>query len=155
MKEADRVRLVVEKEKYVREGVHKGANGTICDPRNINGQWLVSFREQDGFMELACIPVKEEDLEVTWEAPVCKVGANVLFFSTKEKYSVQGITNGMFGVIVAQGKDEEHWKVKFILKDGTEKFVSVYDNDMQPIRDDELDAYKKEAERELKRRQMR
>ena len=35
MKEDDRVRLVVEKEKYVREGVHKGANGTICDPRNI------------------------------------------------------------------------------------------------------------------------
>lgn len=164
MKESDKVKLIVEKEKYAKEGVHKGAQGTICDPRNIYGQWLVSFRQNDSYKELACIPVKEEDLEVTWESPIRKIGANVLFFSTKEKYSVQGITNGMFGVIVekdevlsAQEKegDEEttYWKVKFETDSG-EKIISVYYNDMSPIRDDELDAYKKEVARALKKRQM-
>ena len=43
MKEYDRVRLIVEKEKYAEDGVHKGMDGWICDPRNIDGQWLVSF----------------------------------------------------------------------------------------------------------------
>ncbi len=165
MKESDKVKLIVEKEKYAKEGVHKGAQGTICDPRNIYGQRLVSFRQKDSYKELACIPVKEEDLEVTWAAPEYKVGANVLFLSTKEKYSVQGITNGMFGVIVekddilsAQEKDRHeettYWKVKFVLNDGTEKIISVYYNDMLPIRDDELDAYKQKVASELKQRQM-
>ena len=88
----------------------------------------------------------------------------MLFLSTKEEYARQGITNGMFGVIVA--KDEvlsaEHkdryeettyWKVRFDTDSG-EKIISVYYNDMSPIRDDELDAYKKEVARALKKRQM-
>ena len=165
MKDNDGVKLIVEKKKYAREGVHKGAQGTICDPRNIYGQWLVDFRKEDGVHALACIPVDEEDLEVTWEAPEYKVGVAMLFLSTKEEYARQGITNGMFGVIVA--KDEvlsaEHkdryeettyWKVKFDTDSG-EKIVSVYFNHMLPIRDDELDAYKQKIASELKKRQMR
>ena len=38
MKEYDRVELIVEKEKYTKDGVHQGMDGWICDPRNINGQ---------------------------------------------------------------------------------------------------------------------
>lgn len=85
----------------------------------------------------------------------------MLFLSTKEEYARQGITNGMFGVIVA--KDEvlsaEHkdryeettyWKVKFETDSG-EKIVSVYFNHMLPIRDDELDAYKQKIASELKK----
>ena len=64
MKEYDRVRLIVEKEKYAEDGVHKGMDGWICDPRNIDGQWLVSFDQFGDLPEIACIPVKEEDLEV-------------------------------------------------------------------------------------------
>lgn len=67
MKEYDRVRLIVEKEKYAEDGVHKGMDGWICDPRNINGQWLVSFDQFGDLPEIACIPVKEEDLEVIVE----------------------------------------------------------------------------------------
>lgn len=67
MKEYDRVRLIVEKEKYAEDGVHKGMDGWICDPRNINGQWLVSFDQSGDLPEIACIPVKEEDLEVMVE----------------------------------------------------------------------------------------
>ena len=67
MKEYDRVRLIVEKEKYAEDGVHKGMDGWICDPRNINGQWLVSFDQSGDLPEIACIPVKEVDLEVVEE----------------------------------------------------------------------------------------
>ncbi|MDE7394683.1 MAG: hypothetical protein K2M95_01010 [Clostridiales bacterium] len=67
MKECSRVRLIVEKEKYAREGVHKGMDGIICDPRKIEGYWLVSFDQEGGLPEIACIPVKEEDLEVMFE----------------------------------------------------------------------------------------
>ena len=67
MKEYDRVRSIVEKEKYAEDGVHKGMDGWICDPRNIDGQWLVSFDQFGDLPEIACIPVKEEDLEVMVE----------------------------------------------------------------------------------------
>ena len=67
MKEYDRVRLIGEKEKYAEDGVHKGMDGWICDPRNIDGQWLVSFDQFGDLPEIACIPVKEEDLEVMVE----------------------------------------------------------------------------------------
>ena len=142
----------------------KGRKGLYATREIFTGQWLVDFRKEDGVHALACIPVDEEDLEVTWEAPEYKVGVAMLFLSTKEEYARQGITNGMFGVIVA--KDEvlsaEHkdryeettyWKVKFETDSG-EKIVSVYFNHMLPIRDDELDAYKQKIASELKKRQM-
>lgn len=67
MKEYDRVRLIVEKEKYAKEGAHKGMDGWICDPRNINGQWLVCF-DDDEMFEITTLPVKEEDLELVRSA---------------------------------------------------------------------------------------
>lgn len=67
MKEYDRVELIVEKEKYAKDDVHKGMDGWICDPRNINGQWLVCFDKADYLPEYPIIPVKEEDLRVTRE----------------------------------------------------------------------------------------
>ena len=66
MKEYDYVKVTVEKEKYARDGVHKGMVGWICDPRIINNQRLVSFETENG-EEIACIAVKEEDLEVLFE----------------------------------------------------------------------------------------
>ena len=68
MKEYDRVELIVEKEKYEKEGVHKGMDGWICDPRNINGQWLVCFDQELDLPNIATIPVKEEDLKVIKES---------------------------------------------------------------------------------------
>lgn len=64
MKEFDRVRLIVEKENYAKDGVHKGMDGWICDPRNIDGEWLVCFDQYGYLPDIACIPVKEEDLEL-------------------------------------------------------------------------------------------
>ena len=39
----DNVEVIVEKEKYTRDGVHKGMQGWITEPENINGYWLVNF----------------------------------------------------------------------------------------------------------------
>ena len=66
MKEYSRVKLIVEKEKYAKDGAHKGMDGWICDPRNINGQWLVCFDDKEKFA-ITIISVKEEDLELIRE----------------------------------------------------------------------------------------
>ena len=39
----DNVEVIVEKEKYTRDGVHKGMQGWVTEPENINGYWLVNF----------------------------------------------------------------------------------------------------------------
>lgn len=64
MKELDCVEVIIEKEKYVRDGVHKGMNGWICDPRCIQGYWLVNFPQCGDKDDIAEIPVKEEDLKL-------------------------------------------------------------------------------------------
>ena len=69
MKEYDRVVLTVEKEKYAKEGVHRGMSGIICDPRQIDGCRLVSFDQYGAVPEIACISVSEENLEVLVSAP--------------------------------------------------------------------------------------
>ena len=69
MKQYDRVVLTVEKEKYAKEGVHRGMSGIICEPDNSYGVWLVSFDQYGALPEIACISVSEEDLEVLVSAP--------------------------------------------------------------------------------------
>lgn len=64
MKELDCVEVIVEKDKYARDGVHKGMNGWICDPRCIQGHWLVNFPQCGEKNDIAEIPVKEEDLKL-------------------------------------------------------------------------------------------
>jgi hypothetical protein len=67
MKEYDRVELIVEKERYVKHSVHKGMDGWICDPRNIEESWLVCFDNND-LDEFPIISVLEEDLIVVEES---------------------------------------------------------------------------------------
>ena len=43
MQEMDNVQVIVEKEKYARDGVHKGMFGWICYPKCVAGCWLVNF----------------------------------------------------------------------------------------------------------------
>lgn len=64
MKEYDFVEVIVEKEKYAREGVHKGMQGTILDSRNIDGHWLVYFADSVTGADTIGIPIKEEDLKL-------------------------------------------------------------------------------------------
>jgi len=64
MKEMDCVEVLVEKEIYANGGVHKGMNGWICDPRCIEGYWLVNFPQCGAKEDIATLALKEEDLKV-------------------------------------------------------------------------------------------
>ena len=58
----DTVELVTEKEKYAKEGVHKGMQGVIWDERKIDGCWLVLIPQYGAKKDIAEIGIKEEDL---------------------------------------------------------------------------------------------
>ena len=76
MKEYDSVEVIVEKENYAKEGVHKGMTGFIMNPRCINGKRLViidSDLHQDPISgiwystDIDC-SIREVDLEVIRES---------------------------------------------------------------------------------------
>ena len=58
-----RVVMTEEKGKYTVDGVHKGFDGWICDPRRIEETRLVCFDNVD-FSPFPIISVKERDMEV-------------------------------------------------------------------------------------------
>ena len=64
MKELDCVEVIVEKDKYTRDGVHMGMNGWICDPRRIDGYWLVNFPQYGEKENIATLEIKENDLKL-------------------------------------------------------------------------------------------
>ena len=69
VKEYARVRLLVDRKRYSDEGVYKGMDGWICDPRTIDGMRLVDFDQYGELPDIAIIPVKIKDLEVAIPAP--------------------------------------------------------------------------------------
>ena len=58
----DCVEVIVEKEKYVKDGVHKGMQGWICLEQRTEGWWLVNFPQYGENPDIAEISIKEEDL---------------------------------------------------------------------------------------------
>ena len=64
MKEMDCVEVIVEKERYAKYGVHKGMQGWICEPRTIQGTWLVNFPQCGEKDNIATEPIAEEDLKL-------------------------------------------------------------------------------------------
>ena len=64
MQEMDNVQVIVGKERYAREGVHKGMYGWICYPECSNGYWLVNFPQCGEKDDIAEISIKEEDMKV-------------------------------------------------------------------------------------------
>lgn len=64
MQMMDCVEVTAEKEKYAKDGVHKGMHGWICDDDNTGGYWLVDFPQCGEKDDIAMISVKEEDLKV-------------------------------------------------------------------------------------------
>ena len=73
MKYLDNVEVTVEKEKYAKEGVHKGMQGWITEEETINSMWLVSFPQCGEKDDIATIAVKEEDLK---EIPIMCASVN-------------------------------------------------------------------------------
>ncbi len=63
MKEMDCVEVIVEKEKYTKEGVHKGMQGWICLDDCTGGYWLVCFPQYGEKNNIATISIHEEDMK--------------------------------------------------------------------------------------------
>ena len=64
MKEMDCVEVVVEKEQYVKEGVHKGMQGVIWESESKDGAWVVLFPQYGEKEDIADLYISEEDLRV-------------------------------------------------------------------------------------------
>ena len=62
MKMMDCVEVIVEKEKYAKEGVHKGMQGVIWLEERVGDEWDVYFPQYGEKPEIAEISIKEEDL---------------------------------------------------------------------------------------------
>lgn len=62
IKEMDCVEVIVEKERYTQDGVHKGMQGWICLEQRTKGYWLVSFSQYGEKDDIAEISILEEDL---------------------------------------------------------------------------------------------
>lgn len=99
MKEYDVVEVIVEKEKYAKQGVHKGMKGTILDPRNIDGQWLVVFENPITFADEIIEPIKEEDLKIIYEYVDEPIEIAVEVIAEKQEYAKQGIHKGKRGMV--------------------------------------------------------
>ena len=63
MKEMDTVEIIVEKECYAKEDVHKGMQGWICFEPNVPEYVLICFPQMGEKNNIATIAVKEEDLK--------------------------------------------------------------------------------------------
>ena len=60
----DCVEVIVEKNKYASEGVHKGMQGWICDEECANGFWLVNFPQYGEKEDIETLGIKESDLKL-------------------------------------------------------------------------------------------
>lgn len=124
MKEYDYVEIIVEKDKYAKQGVHKGMRGTILDPRNIDGQWLVFF-ENDPYGTA----IKEEDLKLIFEYEKKPIEIQVEVIVEKEEYTKQGIHKGMRGMIYDLNSVNDCFEVFF----SSDKSVIIARLDLKEI----------------------
>ena len=64
MKLMDCVEVIVEKNKYAKEGVHKGMQGVIWEPESKDGAWVVLFPQYGEKEDIADLYISEDDLRV-------------------------------------------------------------------------------------------
>lgn len=95
MKELDCVEVIVEKDKYARDGVHKGMHGWICDPRSIDGYWLVNFPQCGEKPDIATSEIKEEDLKLI-TVMYAKVNEQIKAQFENEEKKPGNNSNGIF-----------------------------------------------------------
>ena len=73
MKMMDCVEVVVEKDKYAKEGVHKGMHGVIWEPECKNGAWVVLIPQCGEKEDIADLYIEEKDLKVV---PIMNAAVN-------------------------------------------------------------------------------
>ena len=109
MKEFDIVKLINDRDIYLKEGAKKGMIGTIMNPNCIDGTRYVIFMgkmvESYGIKhaeDVDCV-VKEEDLEIVYEAPKRKINYEEYqlaeYISDCTRYENHGVKKGMLAHI--------------------------------------------------------
>ena len=63
MKMMDCIEIIAEKEKYSKNGVHKGMQGWICLDDCTDGYWLVNFPQCGEKDDIAEISINENDMK--------------------------------------------------------------------------------------------
>ena len=86
MKEMDCVEVIVEKDEYAEEGVHKGMQGWICYDVFCDGTWLVNFPQCGEKDDIATLSIREEDMKLV---PVMNA---ILNEQIKAKFDAAGET---------------------------------------------------------------
>lgn len=64
MEMMDCIEIITEKEKYAKNGVHKGMQGWICLDECTNGYWLVNFPQCGEKDDIAEISINEKDMRI-------------------------------------------------------------------------------------------
>lgn len=64
MKMMDCIEVIVEKNKYAKEGVHKGMQGVIWEPDSKDGEWVVLIPQCGEKEDIADLYIHEEDMKV-------------------------------------------------------------------------------------------
>ena len=82
----DCVEVIVEKEEYAEEGVHKGMQGWICYDVFCDGTWLVNFPQCGEKDDIATLSIREEDMKLV---PVMNA---ILNEQIKAKFDAAGET---------------------------------------------------------------
>ena len=94
MKEMDCVEVINEKDKYAKRGIHKGMQGWICDPRNIDGTWLVNFPQYGEHDDIATLDIKEEDLRLLPDGMDARINEEIKGKFDAPKEADKSFTNG-------------------------------------------------------------
>ncbi len=77
MKEVDCVEVIVEKEKYAKEGIHRGMQGVIWEDALKNGYRVVLFPQYGDKEDIADLYIKEEDLRLLPDGMNAKINEQI------------------------------------------------------------------------------
>ncbi len=139
MQEYDHIEVIVEKEAYAKEGIHKGMQGWICDPRSIGGTWLVNFPQCGAHRDIAEIPVQEQDLKTIeglstilnehireqWGESKPEEVNPIEVIVEKTEYAEKGVHKGMQGKTFYEDPHDGSCLAVFLYSDRTESFADV------------------------------
>ena len=101
MKELDCVEVTAEREKYAKEGVHRGMQGWNCDAHSKNASWLVNFPQCGEKPDIATLVVKACDLKcipVMNAVSMKRSKCNLRIVLTKERTGVDNATLVLWNV---------------------------------------------------------
>ena len=114
MKEYDGIKLIVEKERYAKEGVHKGMTGTILYPICLKGNWLVYFEQTLIGENDIDVSVHEDDMEVQYIGKrERKIDEQVKLVVHKECYWEKGLYIGRIGRVIKEKNSDGYCLISF------------------------------------------